>query len=204
MTFSSKKINDLTSLTTLWVARRYNPDHIHCRAPIPSHNRDFFGTVLKIIRKGYITIEQFFQLNHNQVNDLLRWNVEGTSVLIVKSKIIFDANGHPIAWPNLTLNEEKNLICMRVSKLILDEIITYEAALELTADHRRALKEGDTLKRLRNGELTLADLGEIENQAEDDEDTLEQHPEVFINNAQSTHTTSVHQSVSESAIRLSI
>lgn len=195
----SEKISNLTSVTTLWAKRSDDPDNIHCRAPIPSHNRNFFGTVLEIIRKGYIAIEQFFQLNYNQMNDLLRWNVEGTRVLIVKSKIIFDANGHPIVWPNLTFNQEKNLICMAVSELILDGTITYEAALELTNNHRRALKEPDIKERLRNGELTLADLDEY---AESDAESDENYPIIFINNAQSTHTTSVHQSVSESAIRL--
>lgn len=192
LALSAEKISDLTSVTQVWSERMAPP-------PSDRGTQNPFDRLYSIINASLITTKQFFQLNFKQMSKLLQWNVGVTSVLTAMSKLTFDENGHVLAWPDLTFNQEKNLICRAVGELILDGTITYKAALELTNNHRIALREKDTRERLRNGELTLADLGEYE---ETNEESDENNPRIFINNAQSTHATSVHQSVSESAIRL--
>ncbi|QGP53647.1 hypothetical protein PsalMR5_01063 [Piscirickettsia salmonis] len=92
----------------------------------------------------------------------------------------------------MTHEQRRALNARGIQRLIRDRIIPIDQYLRLADDDLRALNDRSTRERLRNGEITLEDLfgRRREGQANN------------LNRPQSAHTASIHESVSQSAIRL--
>ena len=91
----------------------------------------------------------------------------------------------------LTLTGRFNLESEPIRGLIADGTLTLAQAMGLNEQGRMALNDEPTRQRLRQGELTIQHIMGVQIPAL-----------VNINDAQSTHTASVHRTVSESATRL--
>ena len=91
----------------------------------------------------------------------------------------------------MTYDQQRILERTGILELLLDDIITLTQAFNLTENILRALRVTENRQRLRDGDLAIDDI--IGN-------PILQQP--VINDDQSTHHASVHQAVSESALRL--
>ncbi|PJE00248.1 MAG: hypothetical protein CK426_00015 [Legionella sp.] len=98
----------------------------------------------------------------------------------------------------LNYDRRTNLESEGIRGLIADGTLTLEQAMGLNYEGRTALNDEHTRQRLRNGELTIQNImgGQIPHGGQGIP------APVNINDSQSTHTASVHRTVSESATRL--
>lgn len=100
---------------------------------------------------------------------------------------------------DLTIQQFYTLESQNIRDLIANETITLDQALGFGPEHRRALEDAVTRERLRNGDLTIDNImgGPVHHHADGAAAVVPN-----INDGQSTHHASVHQTVSESANRL--
>jgi len=142
-----------------------------------------------LITDETLTIEQAMGLNYTECTNLKYEYIRG--LITDETLTLEQAMG-------LNYTERTNLQYEYIRGLITDETLTLEQAMGLTYNGRTALEDEHTRQRLRNGELTIQNI------------MGDQIPlggpgiaaPVNLNDSQSTHTASVHRTVSESATRL--
>jgi hypothetical protein len=152
--------------------------------------RDTFEneSIRTLLTNGSLTAAQVMQFNDNQraiFRNAAICQLIVNGVLPIDQAIQFDGNQRATF--------ERSVI----RGLVVDGILTVEQAMELGPNHRVALEDEQTIQRLRNGQLTF---DQFMGQTRRAQATPVVTP--VINDTQSTHTASVHKSVSESATRL--
>jgi hypothetical protein len=142
--------------------------------------------VRELIDNNVLTLEQAMALTPGQ-----RYNLESDAV-----RELIDNNVLTLEQAMaLTFGQRCNLESDAVRELIDNNVLTLEQAIQLTHVQYQALQDENTRQRLINGNLTIAAVlgGNAHGAAA---------PAPNINAGQSTHTTSVHKAVSESARNL--
>jgi hypothetical protein len=154
------------------------------------------AAICGLIADGNISLEDAMELNFNQYNIL---RTEGIRTLIANRTL-------PIEQV-MGLHDTQLAILAdeRVRNLIANEIITVDQAMLLGEFEQReatiaAFQDVNTQQRLRNGELTFWDF--LVGRVALGNPNAQQPQPGTLNNSQSTHTASVHRTVSESATRL--
>jgi hypothetical protein len=134
-----------------------------------------------LITNGTLTVEQVLGLTY-AASDAL--GDEGVRDLISAGTLTIEQ------VLRLTDSASEALRDEGVRDLISAGTLTIEQVLRLTDSASEALRDEDVQDMLRNGEITIERIFALTQEV------------VHINDAQSTHTTSVHQAVSESATKL--
>ena len=104
-----------------------------------------------------------------------------------------------LALATITPEQERKLNCEGVSALLLHDHLNLDQVFALTLEQCYQLDDPHTRAQIIAGELALADIPEVE--------IVQLQPmainnPLYINRSQSTHTASIHRTVSESATRL--
>lgn len=181
LNLSSKGIVKLIDHGIINLAEALEPELEHSKRELLSKEW-MFG----LINRGVISFAQALELElDNFKQDFL--SIDGVYKLIVKRIIRFDQ------VLNLNHLERLNLESSGVRELLSKKIITLDQALALNESQCRALSDRDTVLRIIIKELNIRQfIG-----ASAPPSSLS-----CINHIQSTHTASVHHSVSESAEKL--
>ena len=135
---------------------------------------------------GQLTPEQVLELTISQV---LNFRRESVTTLIDNQTLTVE---QALA---LTLQQVDRFELPEIRDLVTNNIITIAQLMQLTEDEFRALHDEDTRQRLEAGDLTIDNI--IGNHAHNAAPVVH-----IINDSQSTHNASVHQSVSKSATQL--
>ncbi len=145
--------------------------------------------IRKLIIEGTLAVEQLLQLDAHQ-----RLALESNSIreLMVRGILTIEQ------LLQLSFDQREALESEPIRELIVEGIITLDQTRQFNARQRRALADDETRQRLRNGGLTIQQIMDEHLQNESPNTAAA----VYINNDQSTHTTSVHRTVSASALRL--
>jgi hypothetical protein len=148
-------------------------------------------TIQNLIADGTISFDQVLRLTGNPIRCLEQ---ESICDLIDNRTLSLDqAMG-------LSPSQRGNLESTTIRNLIADKTLSLEQFMRLprlSVEELNALADNDTQQRLRNGELTIENVLGV--RVQDNQGTPQPQP---INDSQSTHTASVHRTVSESATRL--
>jgi hypothetical protein len=165
-----------------------------------TENENLSSPIIRgLIVDNTLTLEQALGLNRVQRNNLEADHIreliaDGTLTLPQARDLDFDGR--------------TNLASQPIRDLIRDEIFTVEQAIGLNEEGCMALDRPDILQLVRNGTLTFQNLmdGEIPPPPDVNDDEIPGiEPGIqpnILNDAQSTHTSSVHRTVSESATKL--
>ncbi|OGT65743.1 MAG: hypothetical protein A3J38_03400 [Gammaproteobacteria bacterium RIFCSPHIGHO2_12_FULL_45_9] len=147
-----------------------------------AHQRNLASKPIRhLIARGFLTPEEASVLHSFQ-----KLNLESESIrnLIVQNMLPIS---HALA---LTIDQSLILQSHAICDLVMNNRLPLSRALTLTATQRIALEDPDIRENLRNGTLTLQHIiGDMPEQ-------------INLNDAQSTHTASVHKTTAESATRL--
>ncbi|ALB23556.1 hypothetical protein Psal006b_00823 [Piscirickettsia salmonis] len=146
--------------------------------------------VSRLLKNHIITIEQAYRSQLKFSYDALNLDhiLSPNSVLqLVEDRII---SFNQAMW--LGYEQRRSLESRPVCQLVRDDIIPIDQYLRLRDNDLLALNDRETRERLRNEEITVEDLFGLirERQANN------------LNGNQSTHTVSIHESVSQSVMRL--
>ncbi|EDP45928.1 hypothetical protein RICGR_1333 [Rickettsiella grylli] len=175
---------------------------------IPTYNRETMNETMKdlfllcwqIVAKAIITLKRYPQPStYNRGTMKYLFSSDGRQAVI--EGIITLEQYLQIPWHDRF--SMKYLFSPDGRQAMAEGIITLEQYLQIPRYERQnamiALRDQDTRQRIINGQITVENILGIHPHLDDNNDVV---AIPHINGTQSTHTASVHQSVSESAIRL--
>ena len=168
---------------------------------IPSRERESMKYIFscdgrQALAEGIITLEQYLKIPSRERESMIcLFSPNGRQA--VKDGVITIEQYLDIPWDQL--HSMENLFLPNGGEVVADRIITLERYLQIPSRERQnvmtALRDPDMRRRIRNGEITIENVMGVRHYA-----YVVAVPN--INDAQSTHNPSVHQTVSESATRL--